>query len=59
MWMKEITGKTIVCNFHRFLQFLVIDISYRAKKVVSSYWFFLQCNIFKKADAVQSEKKGD
>jgi len=29
---KEITGKMIVCNIHRFLQFLVIEVFYRAKK---------------------------
>ena len=30
--MKEITGKMIVCNLHRFLQFLIIEVFYRAKK---------------------------
>jgi len=30
--MKEITGKIIVCNLHRFLQFLVIEIFYRARQ---------------------------
>jgi hypothetical protein len=29
--MKEIAGKMIVCNIHRFLQFLVIEVFYRAK----------------------------
>ena len=29
---KEITGKMIVSNIHRFLQFLVIEVFYRAKK---------------------------
>jgi hypothetical protein len=29
---KEISGKMIVCNLHRFLQFLVIEVFYRAKK---------------------------
>jgi hypothetical protein len=29
---KEIAGKMIVCNIHRFLQFLVIEVFYRAKK---------------------------
>jgi hypothetical protein len=29
--LKEITGKMIVCNIHRFLQFLVIEVFYRAK----------------------------
>jgi len=28
---KEIAGKMIVCNIHRFLQFLVIEVFYRAK----------------------------
>jgi len=28
--MKEIAGKMIVCNIHRFLQFLVIEVFYRA-----------------------------
>ena len=31
MQLKEITGKMIVCNIHRFLQFLVIVVFYRAK----------------------------
>jgi len=30
MQLKEITGKMIVCNIHRFLQFLVIEVFYRA-----------------------------
>jgi hypothetical protein len=30
--MKEIAGKMIVCNIHRFIQFLVIEVFYRAKK---------------------------
>jgi hypothetical protein len=30
--MKEIAGKMIVCNIHRFLQFLVNEVFYRAKK---------------------------
>ncbi|MFA4861104.1 IS5 family transposase [Methanoregula sp.] len=29
--MKEIAGKMIVCNIHRFLQFLVIEVFYRAE----------------------------
>jgi len=29
--MKEISGKMIVCNIHRFLQFLVIEVFYTAK----------------------------
>ena len=28
--IKEIAGKMIVCNIHRFLQFLVIEVFYRA-----------------------------
>ena len=28
--MKEIAGKMIVCNIHRFIQFLVIEVFYRA-----------------------------
>lgn len=28
--MKEIAGKMIVCNLHRFLQFLIIEVFYRA-----------------------------
>ena len=27
--MKEIAGKMIICNIHRFLQFLVTDVFYR------------------------------
>ena len=34
--MKEISGKMIVCNIHRFLQFLVIEVFYTAKK--SLFW---------------------
>ena len=30
--LKEIAGKMIVCNIHRFLQFLVTEVFYRAKK---------------------------
>jgi hypothetical protein len=30
--LKEIAGKMIVCNIHRFLQFLVIEVFYRAEK---------------------------
>ena len=29
--LKEIAGKMIVCNIHRFLQFLVIEVFYRVK----------------------------
>ena len=32
--LKEIAGKMIVCNIHRFLQFLVIEVFYRAKKII-------------------------
>jgi hypothetical protein len=31
MQLKEIAGKMIVCNIHRFLQFLVIEVFYRQK----------------------------
>jgi hypothetical protein len=30
--MKEIANKMIVCNLHRFLQFLIVEVFYRAKK---------------------------
>jgi transposase len=30
--MKEIANKMIICNIHRFLQFLIIEVFYRAKK---------------------------
>jgi hypothetical protein len=46
--MKEIAGKMIVCNIHTFLQFLVIEVFYRAKNLeiiysevqihVNTYW---------------------
>jgi len=36
--LKEIAGKMIVCNIHRFLQFLFIEIFYRAKK----YFHFIK-----------------
>jgi len=53
--LKEITGKMIVCNIHRFLLFLVIEVFYKAKffgfyfdnttvyekKVISVYTFLL------------------
>jgi hypothetical protein len=29
--LKEIAAKMIVCNIHRFLQFLIIEVFYRAK----------------------------
>ena len=32
--MKEIAGKMIVCNIHRFLLFLVIEVFYRAQKII-------------------------
>ena len=31
---KGITGKMIVCTIHRFLQFLVFEVFYRAKKII-------------------------
>ena len=34
--LKEIAGKMIVCNIHRFLQFLVIEVFYRAISLFSS-----------------------
>jgi hypothetical protein len=36
---KEITGKMIVCNIHRFLQFLIVEVFYRA--VTLSFSFFI------------------
>jgi hypothetical protein len=33
--MKEIANKMIVCNIHRFLQFLIIEVFYRAKIFVA------------------------
>jgi hypothetical protein len=32
--MKEIANKMIVCNIHRFLQFLIVEVFYRAKKLI-------------------------
>jgi hypothetical protein len=32
--LKEIAGKMIVCNIHRFLQFLAIEVFYRAEKLI-------------------------
>jgi hypothetical protein len=32
--MKEISGKMIVCNIHRFLQFLIIEVFYTANKLI-------------------------
>ena len=29
--LKEIAAKMIICNIHRFLQFLIIEVFYRAK----------------------------
>jgi nitroimidazol reductase NimA-like FMN-containing flavoprotein (pyridoxamine 5'-phosphate oxidase superfamily) len=43
---KEIAGKMIVCNIHRFLQFLVIEVFYRAKKLIKFIrlrWEFQWC----------------
>ena len=34
--MKEIANKMIVCNIHRFLQFLIMKVFYRAKKIKKS-----------------------
>jgi hypothetical protein len=31
--MKEIANKMIVCNIHRFLQFLIVEVFYRAQKI--------------------------
>jgi hypothetical protein len=33
--MKEITNKMIVCNLHRFLQFLIVEVFYRAEKLIN------------------------
>jgi hypothetical protein len=35
--LKEIAGKMIVCNIHRFLQFLVIEVFYRATGILLQY----------------------
>ena len=35
--LKEIANKMIVCNIHRFIQFLVIEVFYRAKKSISGH----------------------
>jgi hypothetical protein len=35
--MKEIANKMIVCNIHRFLQFLVVKVFYRAKEMEWRY----------------------
>jgi hypothetical protein len=37
---KEITGKMIVCNLHRFLQFLVIEVFYTAQKIRDPIGFY-------------------
>ena len=37
--MKEIAGKMIICNIHRFLQFLVIEVFYRAEFLIISLIF--------------------
>ena len=42
--MKEIAAKMIVCNIHRFLQFLVIEVFYRAKNRNTSCCFFCCSN---------------
>jgi hypothetical protein len=36
--LKKIAGKMIVCNIHRFLQFLVFEVFYRAK--ISEKYFY-------------------
>jgi len=40
--MKEIANKMIVCNLHRFLQFLIVGVFYRAVKIKiqNRYLFF-------------------
>ena len=38
--MKEIATKMIVCNIHTFLQFLIVELFYRAKKWIFSGWIF-------------------
>ncbi|MEN6442409.1 MAG: transposase [Methanoregula sp.] len=38
--MKEIANKMIVCNIHRFLQFLIIEVFYRAKSFICFYLHF-------------------
>lgn len=44
---KEIAGKMIVCNIHRFLQFLVIEVFYRAEIFLkSSYIQSLQQSFY-------------
>jgi hypothetical protein len=35
--IKEISGKMIVCNIHRFLQFLVIEVFYTAENSISRF----------------------
>jgi hypothetical protein len=32
--LKEIASKMIICNIHRFLQFLIIEVFYRAKNLI-------------------------
>ena len=39
--IKEIANKMIVCNIHRFLQFLIVEVFYRAV-----FLTFLQCRFF-------------
>ncbi len=42
--MKEIAGKMIVCNIHRFLQFLVIEVFYRAENLGSLDFYLRFCS---------------
>ena len=35
--MKEIANKMIVCNLHRYLQFLIVEVFYGAKKTLSHF----------------------
>jgi len=41
--IKEIANKMIVCNLHRFLQFLIEEVFYRAKKL---YYFKKKLRLF-------------
>jgi hypothetical protein len=36
----EMANKMIVCNIHRFLQFLVIEVFYRADKLIIKFYSF-------------------
>jgi transposase len=37
---KEIANKMIVCNIHRFLQFLIVEVFYRAQ-----FYYYLFCSV--------------